>query len=670
MSLYIGVNYHPHDWDEERWKVDIAKMKETGFTTVRIAHLCWDVFEPEEGAYNFDMYDKVMDMFHEAGIGVVMDIPMRPAPQWVHKLCPGCNIGGKSGNHSGAVRRYMDDVSDEGYRYYALRFARKLVRHYKNHPALFAWGLCNEQGSGFYSFSEESRKRFAQWLKNKYKTVDALNKAWATQRWSRRVSEFDEIVFPVNEVATGAPEPWLDMRRYFSSKTSEFLIMLKNVVEQEDPGRMYSCNHYAERESFGFDYLEMCDEFGGFPGMGYYAEYEANDMLHLMDGIYMQRLAETDKPMWCLEFRSSNGNGYNVSGPKGAIRTLGMLSLLKRGQMILGWTWRGMSAGEEKFIFGILGHDGEPSPNYYEYKQLAKDMKKLENYAFPYMPNPEIAVAYDYPSFWMTEYENRMFAKPYLAMQGEIAKLFYMKNTEYNVVDLRNLKKNYKLLIIPNHIIMNEKSATAIRKYTEDGGTVIMTGTSAYMDENSKVFTTPRPGMLADVFGIRIAGFNRTDNKWSFDENTVLVEKNGTPHERLTLIRDGRETISQAQYYEHLELNAAECFAKFKERDICAISRNKFGKGTAYYTAAEMDISTLSWLIDEISEEIGLTPALSVPVGVQGREIAPGQYFYVNFKNEPVEISLDNPGKGVLSEKDCKNKFILGAYDAELIITE
>ena len=49
MALYIGTNYHPHDWTEKRWKEDICLMKEAGFNTVRLGHLCWDSYEPEEG---------------------------------------------------------------------------------------------------------------------------------------------------------------------------------------------------------------------------------------------------------------------------------------------------------------------------------------------------------------------------------------------------------------------------------------------------------------------------------------------------------------------------------------------------------------------------------------------------------------------------------------------
>lgn len=670
MALYIGTNYHPHDWSKERWKTDVKMMQEAGFTTVRLGHLCWDSFEPDEGVYTFEWFDNVMDMFADAGIGVVLDIATRPAPVWVHKLCPGCNIGGKSGSDSAAVRRYMDDVADEGYKFYALRFAEKLVLRYKDHPALFAWGLCNEQGSGFYSLSECSRKRFVKWLKKKYKIIDALNSAWAAQRWCRRLTSFDDAVFPENESATGAPEPWLDMHRFFSDNTAEFLLMLKEVVERAAPGSKYSSNHYAEHEKVGFDYLNICDELGGFPGMGYYADYDLNDTSFLMEGTYMERLSETDKPMWCLEYRTGNGNGSNISGPKGAVRAMGLLSLMRRAQMILGWTWRTMYAGEEKFLFGMLGHDGSPTQNYYEYKQLAEDIKKLEPYGFPYLPIPEIGVAYDYPSLWITYYHRDMFKKKYLKAQADVAKTFYYLNMDYNVVDLRNLKKNYKLIIVSNQNIMGKKEAETIRNYVNDGGIVIMTGTSAYMDENSKAFTTYRPGRLDDVFGIAVKGFKRTDDKWSYTEKSVISEVNGVANERLIVSRNGNKFEIGACYYEELELKGAESFARFESNDMCAVSRNVFGKGIAYYTAAETDTDMLSWLISEIANEVGLSPAIDVPRGVQARKIADKQYFFVNYSENAVEIILPERGKGILSGREYKDKLVLKPYDAEFIVAE
>lgn len=103
MTLYIGTNYHPHDWPREQWEKDFARMKEAGFTTVRLGHLCWDSYEPQEGVYTFEWFDKVMDLCQKIGLGVFLDISVRPAPRWVHKLCPGCNIYGKSGNEQGSL---------------------------------------------------------------------------------------------------------------------------------------------------------------------------------------------------------------------------------------------------------------------------------------------------------------------------------------------------------------------------------------------------------------------------------------------------------------------------------------------------------------------------------------------------------------------------------------
>ena len=86
MMLYTGTNYHPHDWAPERWKTDIMLMQRAGFQVVRLGHLCWDSYEPADGTYTFEWFDQVMDAFHEAGIRVLLDVSMRPAPQWAHKI--------------------------------------------------------------------------------------------------------------------------------------------------------------------------------------------------------------------------------------------------------------------------------------------------------------------------------------------------------------------------------------------------------------------------------------------------------------------------------------------------------------------------------------------------------------------------------------------------------
>lgn len=60
-TLYIGTNYHPHDWDKDKIISDLDTMVNAGFNVVRLAHLCWDCFEPEKGLFTFDWFDDVLE---------------------------------------------------------------------------------------------------------------------------------------------------------------------------------------------------------------------------------------------------------------------------------------------------------------------------------------------------------------------------------------------------------------------------------------------------------------------------------------------------------------------------------------------------------------------------------------------------------------------------------
>lgn len=668
MALYIGANYHPHDWTPERWKIDIELMRKAGFTTVRLGHLCWDSYEPEEGFYTFEWFDQVMELFCEAGIGVVLDISMRPAPVWVHKLCPGCNIHGKSGNSQASLRRYMEDIDDPAYQQYALRFAKILVKRYKDHPALFAFGLCNEIGAGMMSYSEYARNRFVSWLKKKYGTIESLNEAWATRRWSRKLTSFDDVVLQENEVAVGAPEAWLDMRRFFSDGIGRFLIRLKEIVSENAPGIPHSSNHYSGRDTLGFDYLKICDQFVDYPGVGFYPGYELDEKFHYCNIVNQERLAETGKPMWFLE--SQTGGAGVFCPPPGLIRVHALLNLMNRAQMILGWTWRSMLGGEEQYYHGIIGHDGIPTPNYIAFQQIAADFKKLQGYGFPYLPTPEIAVAFNQESDWVSQYDRVQFRQHYTEAIAQVHQVFYESNQEYNMVDLRNLKNDYRLLIVPDHILIEPVVADTIRNYVARGGTVIMTGHSGTEDETGKVFSTPKPGNLSDVFGIRVAGFYPTDMKGFYSNNAVTADTRGKIHELLSVEKDGQSFLVDVDCYENLELKTAENFAVFKDKNMCAVSKNRYGKGTAYYVAAETNKTVLTWLIECVADELGIEKGPVVPKGIQARRITENQQFYVNTTTHDICIPLEIAGKGVLSEQYYDKELVLKGYDAELIVSE
>ena len=158
QELYVGANYHPHDDKNiDKIKKDIDLMKDAGFTSVRMGHLAWDSYEPSQGVFDFEWFDKVMDMMNQAGIKVILDVAIRPAPIWLHHKFPSIDIVDANGDVRYPNHRYMEDVGDLNYQKYALLFTDAITKRYANHPALLAFGIDNESGDGPISIPKASK---------------------------------------------------------------------------------------------------------------------------------------------------------------------------------------------------------------------------------------------------------------------------------------------------------------------------------------------------------------------------------------------------------------------------------------------------------------------------------------------------------------------------------
>lgn len=653
MSLYAGVNYHPHDWSESRWEKDVKMMKEASISVVRLGHLCWDSFEYENGKYSFEWFDKVLGLFEKAGIKVLLDIPTRPAPIWLHKICPSIDIVSLSRTRQDDLRRYMEDVDDPMFQKYAYRFAEVLVKRYADNKAVIGFGLCNELGAGYISYSEGARIRFINWLKEKYVTVEKLNKAWATQRWSRRLSSFDDVVLPKNEIEIGSPESYLDMRRFYSDGIIKYITGLHKIVKDYAPNKTSCSNHVAESMESGFDYLKSYKGFVDYPGMGFYPNTDPENKKNVFNACMTlnHRLAESEMPMWNIEFQTGT---YGIYGcPPGAMRMYAYLTLILRSQMVLAWTWRSMLSGEEQYLFGLLDHDGTPGYKYDEFKKTAEEFEKLQNYAFPRKPKIEIAMAFSYDSGIVCQYAGDFYKTPYASMVCSAYQAVFKENLDCNFVSLREFKKGYKLLIIPGCCIMEKESAENVRRFVAEGGIVIMTGYSAKVDETNKVFDTPQPGLINDVFGVRVKRFDR-------------VAKAG----KMAVSFTGEKIEAQAKYYEMLELLSAQTVACFTGSEVPAVTLNRFGRGKAYYCAAEPDEKLIRAMLHKLCEDGLIEKGPQTPDGLAARKIDSNKILFVNTTPEVKKYKYSGGNvkpRGIIKDKTYGKEIELPPYDCDLV---
>lgn len=652
--LYVGANYHPHDDKNiEKIKTDIELMKAAGLNVVRMGHLAWDSYEPAEGKFDFEWFDQVMDMMNKAGIKVILDIAIRPAPIWLHHKFPSIDIIDENGNRQYPNHRYMDDVGDPNYQKYALRFTDAISKRYANHPALLAFGIDNESGDGRVSYSETVRQRFIVWLKAKYSTIGHLNKAWASQRWSRWLNKWDEIGLPPSINSNDMPEKMLDFRRFISDEVNGILFKVLDVVDKNAPNALTNTNAWYFSALKYFDYAPIAysgklsrQGEGFYPGVSLTTNY---GVMNTAFGITRIQF-ESNEPFWCSEFTT-------MTAVPNSIRKSAYASLMYGNQMVCGWTWQSMWAGEEQYLLGMLDWDGVPNRKYNEYKQIASEFKKIEKF-FPYKLKAEVGLAFSFPSqiaskYFPVQHENQVQA---------CWDMFYWRNMDSRMVDIKYSPLDYKLLLIPGVAVMDDLTASKIREYVKNGGTVIMTDNSAIVDTTGQVFATTRPGKLNDVFGIRLGGFEETE---AMNE----ISRKGYRGKKIEFTYKNKSVNIESARFDIIDPKGAEVIGTITslDKDYPIMTSNKYGKGRAIYVGLPANGNVLGGIIDDLINELGIKKGPNVPSGVMARQIDQTHFLYMNISGEPKEIKMNSKSKSILFDEDYSGNFTIAPYEPEFI---
>jgi beta-galactosidase len=647
-QLFVGTCYQPVDRTREQIKTDIALMKQSGFKVVRMGDLSWDYFEPADGQFEFATFDWIMDQMHAAGIKVIVDIPGQPAPLWLHRRYPGVGLVTAQGTRLDPAERYMDNPSDPDYKRLLARLADTLTKRYAKHPALHAIGFNNEIGDGYMSYSEADRKRFIGWLQKKYGTVAALNQAWATQRWSRRIGQWDEVRLPYAD-GPGPFERQLDLRRYWSDVTVGTLRDLDAIRRKNTPDKPAISNLWDSSRRKGFDYQSTYRGYASYGAMGF---YPYSPVASGFEALRMK--AGMAAPIWFNEF-TAGGPGYY--GTKGRSRMWAHFGLLLGAQAVLAWTYNSHLGGEEQALFGLLDHDDRPSWKLAEFATIAAEFDKLQQLGFPRMTQPKVAFAYSFDNMQaanpggaeQTNSVRPYLNTPYLTQAHNAFEPLLKDNIDVAVIDIAHEDlSRYSLLVVPGMYLLDKAGADAIRAFVAGGGTAIMTAWSDKVDEHNQWHATPLPGRLTDVFGLRTNEF--------YNGGSLLTKL-------------GDEEIkSTIGHYEVLEPSSAQVLARFSnvEDTPPAVTVNRYGKGRAIYVATPAQPQLMGPLYRQLYASLGLTPGPKTPDGVYARAVE-GRVLYVNTTGEAKEVAIDGAMTGVLSGKQYSGTLRLEPLGVDLL---
>lgn len=653
-KFYLGSSYYPEWWDEKEWEEDFTKMEALGFNSVRMGEFAWSWYEPTEGNFNFEPMKRALDCAQKHHIGVVMCTTTAVAPPWLYKKYPEIKGGNIYGHYNFGGRKGQC-LSSEIFLDYAERITKAQTEALGSHPAIIGWQLDNEPGFPFWDFDENCNRGFRHWLREKYGTIDKLNKAWFTMLWSNVYNDFDEIEIPVNLSEGGwSPQVQLDYRRYFSFTFNRLLSMEADYVRKNSPGRFIYTNWPGANWSVNcFDGEKYLD----YAGWDNYVPQPFGDDYRIQLRASMEHSFDRRLSNGRNEFIVAEQKAYaDADANPDVIAAQTWLNISHGAFGTFFFEWRMPNGSFEQGYDGILARDKNCRPETKRvFSKLSEDIKKVYPFIINAHTDSEIAVLYSYENSW--------------GMRGWVVDGFYdeeffncyggLKNAlkvNIDVVGIDDDLSKYKIVVMPNHRITTKVQADKIKAYVKSGGIVIMNSESGTRDENNQQYDLLAPGVFADICGCSTAGsVSASDLKKHTGESKVRFS-DGTEHELTTII-------------DRLTPTTAKKIAEYTSGRLAgtpAITINNYGKGQAIlYGFNGCDVYFYESLAKMIAREYNIKQLLNADDGiiVSSRKTDSNEYiFAVNMKDSENSLHLSEKMTDVLSDTEAGGDYVLAPY--------
>ena len=266
-QILYGGDYNPEQWPREIWQQDMELFDEAGINSATINVFSWAKLQPSEEVYDFSELDDIVDMLTKAGKQIVLATSTAALPAWMVKRYPEVARTDYEGRHHKFGQRHNACPNSPVYRHFAKELASRLAERYGKNDNVVCWHVNNEYGGECYC--ENCEKAFRVWLKRKYKTIEALNKAWNLSFWGHTIYDWDEVVLPnalgeglgfrgEDEDGTAFAGISIDYRRFNSDSLLENFKMERDAIRQYDKDAAITTNLMGTFK--GLDYFKWAKE--------------------------------------------------------------------------------------------------------------------------------------------------------------------------------------------------------------------------------------------------------------------------------------------------------------------------------------------------------------------------------------------------------------------------
>jgi beta-galactosidase len=701
-TLY-GAAYYNEYHPIERLDADFRDMAEAQLTVLRVGESVWSLWEPEDGVFNLDWLAPILDNAFSQGIAIIIGTPTYAMPNWLRIKHPEIVADRKTGFPIPYGHRQNMDYSNSSFLKYADRIIEKIVTRYKDHPAVIGWQVDNEPGvellhnlSVFEGFKRE--------LKEKFGTVQVLNKTWGLVYWSHSINDWDELWVPDGNTNNGYDHEW---RTYQARITERFISWQAEKVREIIPDNHFITTcialdrpaqdihtvaanlditavnvYYATQDGLIYPQDKVPNE-NEIPAPFWISTAGPNNVFRQADLAYSVKqdnflVTETNASS------TAHVNSAAIFPPyPGQLRQV-VLGLISRGaNMVEYWHWHTLHYGAETYCGGILGHNYQKARTYQSFKEIAGLLAQQKDLFQDLKPVSSVALLFSSESKWGLEFQpalrrsisglNHGDPNTYERFFRSFYNMFFDSGLGVNIVganqltdvnqDVNEFISAHPVLCIPGYYIADDKVLDFAREYAQKGGHLVLGPRTGYATTNGTVRTSVSPGVLRKGAGVY------------YDEFTNLSK----PANVLGVKGTGIEGTSFG-WADLLISEGADVVANYDDPFLstyAAVTSNKYGSGRISMVGTAPNQGLGKTIGDWISRELKYdspiqTKSDSVTVSSALSRNGNKLNFIFNWSWDSVEVEVKKDSFDVETQKKIPSNSVvrLNSWGAKVLLEE